>query len=457
MNKKFNVRKIAAAVVIVVLLILAAILGVRVASLVDLTMEEIERTPTPVPPYGNVLRVTVDPSLPTPPPVLRSGSEGELVTKLQQRLQELGYYTTAVDGQFGPGTREAVTLFQRQHGLDADGIVGEETSALLYSDQAHQIVITPTPTTAPTSPPAQQSSAAATDASFVMAEELSDMLRAGSQGDEVMQLQQRLQTLGYYGGALDGDFGAGTRKAVVQFQKASGLDADGIVGNATWKELRSEQAKSAPTPLPLADGVPGTLANGMPMLINRENYLPDHYQPVELVNMSEYCDTEIVKIKYSGIQAERVAVDALMAMLRYAHNEGITVWQVSAAYRTLNDQQSIFDQKVQEYLDRDFSRKNAESAARQTVADPGTSEHHLGLAFDVTVPGVSFAGTEQARWLAEHCWEWGFILRYTEEKEAITGYLAEPWHIRYVGTQHSLAMRDGNLCLEEYVGQAGAL
>lgn len=451
MNKKTNVRKIAAWFVIVVLLTIAVILGLRVANLAELTVEEMNRTPTPVPPYGNVMRVTIDPSLPTPPPVLRSGSEGELVTKLQQRLQELGFYTTAVDGQFGPGTREAVILFQRQHGLDADGIVGEETSGLLYSDQAHPVVVTPTPTATPVPQTTQSVAAFSAEEPLTMADRLTDMLSAGSKGDEVKQLQQRLQLLGYYGGAVDGDFGMGTRKAVVQFQKANGLDADGIVGDATWKALRSNDAKNAPTPVPLADGVPGTLANGLPMLVNRENYLPDQYQPVELVNMSEYCDSDIVKIKYSGTQAERVAVDALMAMLKYAHNEGITVWQVSAAYRTLSDQQALFDQSVRDYMAQDFSRKNAESATRLTVADPGTSEHHLGLAFDVTVPGVSFAGTKQALWLAEHCWDWGFIIRYTKEKEDITGYLAEPWHIRYVGTQHSLFMRDKNLCLEEYV------
>lgn len=94
------------------------------------------RTPTPVPGYGNVMLVTIDPSQPTAAPVLRSGAQGETVWQLQERLQALGYLNGEVDGQFGPATKEAVQHFQRQHGLSADGIVGEETRKLLESDAA---------------------------------------------------------------------------------------------------------------------------------------------------------------------------------------------------------------------------------------------------------------------------------------------------------------------------------
>ncbi len=333
-----------------VLLIAAIILGVRVASLVDLTYVEMSLTPTPVPAYGNVMQVTVDPSLPTPAPVLRSGSEGEEVTKLQTRLQELGYYTSTVDGQFGPGTKNAVILFQAQHGLDADGIVGEDTREVLYSNLAHSVVLTPTP-----------------------------------------------------------------------------------------------------APQPTAQGDPGYTTDGMPILVNREILLSESYAPGELVDMASYCDPNLVIIKHDGTQGERIAVDALMAMLQYAHNEGLTTWQVSAGYRTLQYQQELFDDSVQDFLDQGFSLANAQSATRLTVADPGASEHHLGLAFDITVPGKYFVDTQQSVWLAENCWDWGFIIRYTKEKEDITGYLAEPWHIRYVGTQHSLIMKRENLCLEEYL------
>ena len=88
------------------------------------------------------------------------------------------------------------------------------------------------------------------------------------------------------------------------------------------------------------------------------------------------------------------------------------------------------------------------------MADPGASEHHTGLAFDMTVPNTSmFLGTPQCAWLHEHCWEYGFILRYTDEKQQITGFAGEAWHIRYVGTEHSLAMQQSGQCLEEYLGE----
>ena len=352
MRSNGNPLKIIGMIALAILLIAAIILGVRVASLVDLTYTEMHLTPTPVPPYGNVMQVTIDPSLPTPAPMLRSGSEGEEVVKLQTRLQELGYYTGSIDGQFGPGTREAVTRFQQQHSLGADGIVGQETRDVLYSDQAQPF--------------------------------------------------------------------------------------------ATAEPTEAVQAAMA-----------GMTPEGLPMLVNREHLLPEGYVPPDLVDMSDYCNKSIVTIKYNGTQADRTSVDALLSMLMAAHQDGITVWQISSAYRTVAYQTQLFNNQKKEFLDQGFSEANAISATRQTVADPGSSEHHLGTSFDITVPGVAFKGTAQANWLAEHCWDYGFILRYTEEKESITGFLAEPWHFRYVGVEHSIPMRDSGLCLEEYLALYG--
>ena len=85
------------------------------------------------------------------------------------------------------------------------------------------------------------------------------------------------------------------------------------------------------------------------------------------------------------------------------------------------------------------------------MAVPGFSEHHLATCFDITVPGVAFAGTKQHKWLLENCWDYGFILRYPEDKTEITGFVAEAWHYRYVGVEHAHIMRDEDLCLEEYI------
>ncbi|MEG2252705.1 MAG: M15 family metallopeptidase, partial [Clostridia bacterium] len=147
------------------------------------------------------------------------------------------------------------------------------------------------------------------------------------------------------------------------------------------------------------------------------------------------------------------AVAALQTMLEAAKEDGVTDWQISAGYRSYSYQQQLFNSKKKEFQKQGMDQEKATSATRQTVADPGTSEHHTGLAFDITVAGTTFKGTKQQIWLAKKCWDYGFVIRYQEEKEAITGFLAECWHIRYVGVQHSVKMRDQNLCLEEYLGE----
>ena len=103
------------------------------------TMEiELAATPTPTANVRSMLLVTADPnSTPAPTPLLlKLGAQNDEVRRLQQRLKELGFYNGTVDGQFGSGTQDAVILFQKQHGLAADGIAGEETRALLYSQSA---------------------------------------------------------------------------------------------------------------------------------------------------------------------------------------------------------------------------------------------------------------------------------------------------------------------------------
>ena len=115
-------KRLIALIALAVLAVAVIVFAVREIRLYGDVQVEQSRTPTPVPGYGNVMQVTIDPSLPTPVPVLRSGAQGEAVWQLQERLQALGYLTGSVDGQFGPATKEAVQLFQRQHGLSSGKI-----------------------------------------------------------------------------------------------------------------------------------------------------------------------------------------------------------------------------------------------------------------------------------------------------------------------------------------------
>ena len=177
------------------------------------------------------------------------------------------------------------------------------------------------------------------------------------------------------------------------------------------------------------------------------------YRPADLVQLKDVLPSSLVTVKGSDCEGDRTAAQALITMFEAAKADGVTGWQISAGDRSVKYQQKLFDRQVAEYQNQGLSVAKAKSAASKLVADPGASEHHTGLAFDITVAGTTFKGTEQQKWLQKHCWDYGFIIRYQEDKEAITGFLAECWHIRYVGVQHSVVMRDRNLCLEEYLGE----
>lgn len=142
-------------------------------------------------------------------PMLYRGCTGDAVKTLQDKLNALGYNSGNVDGIFGAKTYAAVTAFQKANGLGVDGIVGKLTWAKLYD--ATPVNVTPI-TTQP-------------------------MLRTGSRGDAVRKLQELLNALGYDCGSVDGIFGSKTYAAVLAFQKANGLGADGIVGPLTWAKL----------------------------------------------------------------------------------------------------------------------------------------------------------------------------------------------------------------------------
>ena len=267
-------------------------------------------------------------------------------------------------------------------------------------------------------------------------------LAYGSNGDQVKAMQERLKALGYYDSTVDGQYGNGTKQAVKIFQRQHGLEDDGIAGSQTLAVLYSEAAKSMQT----ADTLSEIL------LVNATYPLPDGFVPKDLVRVQDLAGNLFVEYGDSNVRGVREAVEALIRMIQDAKAQGYTPWKLREGYRTFDYQQQIFDNQVKELMEeRDLSRSQAISAASLTVADPGASEHHTGLAFDLNVPGEFFADTAQYLWLKKNCWDYGFIMRYTDEKEAITGILGEEWHVRYVGIEHSKKMQELNYCLEEYV------
>ena len=276
------------------------------------------------------------------------------------------------------------------------------------------------------------------------------ILTVGAKGDDVKKLQQRLKDLGYLNGKVDGQYGGGTKRAVIAFQRRNGLDTDGVAGQDTLAKLYAEDAKAAP-----GEEKTDVLAGSVPMLINKDHTVDEFFTPADLVLVNGIIKSNLATVKYKKTRGVRVAVEALKEMLEAAKADGVgKKWQIAAGYRSWDDQNNLLNAKVNSYKSKNkgWSSSKARRAALKSVAEPGASEHHLGLAFDVNRKGAStFAGTKNSEWLNEHCWEYGFIIRYQKEKEEITGFVAEPWHIRYVGVEHSMYMKEQNLCLEEYI------
>lgn len=276
------------------------------------------------------------------------------------------------------------------------------------------------------------------------------ILTVGAKGDEVTRLQQRLKDLGYLSGKVDGQYGGGTKRAVISFQRRNGLQTDGVAGETTLAKLYAEDAVAAPENSEPVD----VLAGSVPMLVNNDHPVDEYFVPADLVELRDILDKKLVKIKYKKTRGVRTAVEALEKMFEAAKEDKIKNWQVSAGYRTWDDQVKMLNAKISSYRkkNKDWSSSKARRAALKSVAEAGCSEHHLGLAFDLNVPGAkTFSSTKQYKWLKEHCWDYGFIIRYTKEKQEITGFNPEAWHIRYVGEEHAQYMKEHDLCLEEYI------
>lgn len=266
-------------------------------------------------------------------------------------------------------------------------------------------------------------------------------------GSDVTLLQHALIDLGYLSDKADGTFGENTKNAVIRFQAVNGLAADGLAGEQTQALLFSGNALSA------AEAPPTDFL----ILVNRDHPMGKNDVPTNLANIEDILSSDVVKVKYAGTQADRTAIEALGHMLRAAIADGLGDFQISSAYRTYTEQQRLVDNSVASYRSKNpsWSKERCLSATYQTVAPTGTSEHQTGLAFDITVPGVSFTGTKQQKWLHEHCAEYGFVVRFTEEKQSITGFLAESWHFRYVGEDAAQTMKKNDWCLEEYIQHMG--
>ena len=152
---------------------------------------------------------------------------------------------------------------------------------------------------------------------------------------------------------------------------------------------------------------------------------------------------------------ERIIVECILSdykrYLKDMKKSGVTNIWVQSAYRSIEYQTDLFNNKINYFMLLGNTREEAEKLTLQTINRPGTSEHNLGLAVDFNYVNNDFEKTEEFKWLQKNAENYGFILRYKQEKEDITKVDYEPWHWRYVGVENAKKMNELDMCLEEYI------
>jgi len=171
------------------------------------------------------------------------------------------------------------------------------------------------------------------------------------------------------------------------------------------------------------------------LIVNKSYPLPKDYVPTDTydeINDLDYCGTCINKEAYKNYESMKADANSI----------GLNIW-IQSGYRSYNFQKELYENYVMQ---------DGKDAADTYSARPGHSEHQTGLAFDLNTISDDFQYTNEGIWVNENCYKYGFILRYPKNKEHITGYKYEPWHLRYVGTNLAKELyNNGNwITLEEY-------
>ena len=177
-------------------------------------------------------------------------------------------------------------------------------------------------------------------------------------------------------------------------------------------------------------------------LANRGNLLHSDFVP------------ELTSVE-NGQNFDSRAVEALRNFVAAGRESGLSV-NITSSYRSYATQETLFNNKVNQYISSEGSYDAAYIKAATIVAIPGSSEHQTGLAVDIVdryyeFMNESLADTELSKWMKENCAQYGFILRFPDGKQDITGIMFEPWHYRYVGIEAATYIMEKELCLEEFV------
>ena len=174
--------------------------------------------------------------------------------------------------------------------------------------------------------------------------------------------------------------------------------------------------------------------------------------PLILVNQNHKLN-ENININLINFQENKIAdtiYNDLVDMYNHALNDNITL-KINNAYRSKANQTKIFNNKVQAYENEGYTKEQAIKKTELTVQLPGYSEHETGLAIDFSHEGYYDENNQMWNWLKNNAYKYGFIQRYPQNKENITGISYEPWHYRYVGKKAAREITNQNITLEEYL------
>ncbi len=176
------------------------------------------------------------------------------------------------------------------------------------------------------------------------------------------------------------------------------------------------------------------------VVVNTKREIPADYVP------------KLAEVASSGVYMDYRVAPYYNEMYAAAKKDGIILTPYSG-YRSYQRQQRNYNNLTQQYMTQyGLSKEDAAAKAATVILPPGTSEHNLGLAMDICNTNSTFKNQKEYKWLTEHAHEYGFILRYTAEKQSITEIIPEPWHWRFVGVEYAEKIKNSGLCLEEYLG-----
>ena len=228
--------------------------------------------------------------------------------------------------------------------------------------------------------------------------------------------------------------------------EVSSVQSDSVSDVSDVSDASEVSSEQSSTPSYPATGPNGLDANYPKLLlVNGENPLPEDYDYEG--NLTTIPD------KYINGSLKQIDKDVwpyMQAMIEAAWADGVKLY-VWSPYRSYSTQNMLFKKQVDRQIAKGVPADKAEDEAATVVARPGTSEHHTGLAADFNMADDKFETTEMYRWMQEHAADYGFVMRYSGEKQEITGVIHESWHYRFVGINAAKEMNRLNMCLEEYV------